>query len=1205
MGDVKWTEDQQKVINYRNRDILVSAAAGSGKTAVLVERIIKIITDKENPVDIDKLLVVTFTKAAAAEMRERISNAIDQQYEADPDNLNLEKQLTLVHNANITTIDSFCNSIVRNHFGEINLEPNFRIADQGELKLIQQDVISNVFESYYEEKDFGFLNLVDTYSNGNKDNNIRDMILKIANESESNPWPREWLLSLKEEYEEKKIENFRKADFLDNVIKDTKYFLNEKFALLSEMIEQVKNKENLEKVVDNLENYANQIEECLSISDYEEMKNALSGIKAAKWPTIKNAAEKELVAKVKDKRDGIKKEIEKIFKKNYTMSIDDIVEQMHLLAPFVNTIVDVTLRFMDEYEKNKRDKHVASFSDIEHFALRILVDSETKEITDVAKQYQTNIHEIMIDEYQDSNDLQEAILTAISKKSEGGHNLFMVGDIKQSIYRFRQAKPELFMEKYNRFDVVEKSKEQRIDLAMNFRSRIEVVNFVNDVFKKIMNDDLGNVTYDKDAYLYCGASYVESSGNDTEILLFENTNKENNDTSSVLEAKMIANRIKRLIEEHKVVDKATKQLRETRYSDIVILLRSTTVGKDFLKVLLDNGIPTTVQSQTGYFSSKEVQTMLAFLMILDNPYQDIPLVTVLKSEFANICDDELAELRISAKKTQFSYLVVEYCENLIQKAEEGEVFEKETLDYKLFNFWKKYKKMRRHVVDTSTHELIQMVYDEFNYLNYAAAMPAGDRREANLKMLLEKAIAYENTSYKGVFHFVRYIQQLKKYEIDFGEADVSSEDANEVKIMTIHKSKGLEFPIVFVSNINKRFNEADTRALCVLDQTLGLGIDERGLNPRYKKSSFRKKTIIDKIRKDNLGEELRILYVALTRAKEKLILTGCIGKEPEEFMSSYVGNAKEGHFIDYSQRYKANCYLDWIMPAILSYKAEEKYDVTFVNQENLVTETVVEIAENKLDEMTLRSKIKEFAPEDSSSIEQRVDFDYPFKEDIDKKIKYSVSEIKKRAMVEAYENELGEETPLIDSLKKQMSDSKRVPTFVEQHEEVENKGAKRGTAVHRLLQCIIFKELLALEDYSYKTIEQFVKVQIRRIFDKKLMTKDEIDLIYMPAIYKFLCSETALRMAKADKEENLFCEKPFVILYEEALVQGIIDVFWIEDGKIVLLDYKTDKVSNEDELIKRYKKQLELYEIALNRVFNVKNAERLIYSFSLDKVIKL
>ncbi|WP_029067487.1 helicase-exonuclease AddAB subunit AddA [Lachnobacterium bovis] len=1212
MGEVKWTEDQQKVIDYRDRDILVSAAAGSGKTAVLVERIIKIITDKENPVDIDKLLVVTFTKAAAAEMRERITKAIDKQYEKDPENLNLEKQLTLVHNANITTIDSFCNSIVRNHFGEINLEPNFRIADQGELKLIQQDVVDKLFEEYYEEKNEDFLNLIDTYTNGNKDKAIRDIILQIANEAESNPWPKEWIVSLKDDYSQEKIKEIKTSNLFDSILKNTKNTLRDFLNKTKLCVEESKEYDALQKVTDVLEHDAAFYEKAIEIDDFEKMREIIKSNSFCRWSGGKASDEVKLKKDALNKiRKSMKDEIEAIKKNYFALSIDAIVTQMQTIAPFVNTIVDITLKFVEEYEKAKQDKHVASFSDVEHFALKILVNEETKEITDVARQYQANIHEIMIDEYQDSNDLQEAILTAISKNAVGGHNLFMVGDIKQSIYRFRQAKPELFMDKYNRFKVGEEAKEQRIDLAMNFRSRIEVVTFVNDIFKKIMNADLGNVTYDKAASLNCGANYIENTGNEPEILLFEGA-KESEDSKIVVEAKMVANRIKKLVKEHKVVDKETNQLREVKYSDIVILLRSTTAGQDFLKVLLDNGIPTTMQTRTGYFSAKEVQTVLAFLMILDNPYQDIPMVTVLKSEFAGIYDDELAELRISMKKPQFSYVVVEYCNDLLEKAKQGEEFERESLEYKLYNFWKKYIKIRNHVVDTSTHELIQLIFDEFNYLNYVVAMPAGDRREANLKMLLEKAIAYENTSYKGVFHFVRFIQQMKKYEIDFGEADVSSEDSNEVKIMTIHKSKGLEFPIVFVSNLDKQFNEQDSKQIVVLDQKLGLGIQEMGATPRYKRESFRRKMINEKIKKDNLGEELRILYVALTRAKEKLILTGCLSKSYEDFIKEVKGQAKEGMFLDYNTRYKAKNYLNWIVPAVLSYNglSDHNYNIDIITQEDLVTETIEEIAENKMDEMTLKNTINDFEPDDMACVADKIEYEYPFKEDIDKKIKYSVSEIKKQAMVEAFENEIGEETPILDIIKKDVEENKRIPNFIEQNEASENLGAKRGTAVHRLLQCINFKELLVLEDYSYGTIKSFLEAQIKRILAHKLMSKEDIDIIYMQGICKFLSSKCALKMAKADKEGKLYCEKPFVMLYNDALVQGIIDVFWIEDGKIMLLDYKTDKVANEQELIKRYAKQLELYEIALNRVFNVqqdtlKKTERLIYSFCLDKVIKV
>lgn len=1231
--NMKWTKEQQNVIDFRNRNILVSAAAGSGKTAVLVERIIQRITDKEHPVDIDKLLVVTFTNAAAAEMRERIGNAIEKCLEETPEDDNLRKQQTLIHNAQITTIDSFCLFVVRNHFEEIHLEPNFRIADQGELKLLEMDVLNDVFESEYEKASSAFLQLVDAYSDKRSNKTVKEMVAKIYHQSSSNPWPKEWVKSLTKPYEVESKEELLKTELMQGIFSYVK-------AMLLEMPKQLEVLREMALASDGPQKYAETL--CKDLEAFEGLEEVLSyeelGIFCAKLEKAMGslAAIRNYQGSIEKKeavslgRNGIKKEIKELRARYFGMSLEDFVEQLKRMRPIAEELIRVALVYMDAMEEAKEKKHVMDFSDIEHAALRIFIDEQTKEQTPTALEFQKQFDEIMIDEYQDSNQVQEEIMCAISREAKGVYNMFMVGDVKQSIYRFRLARPELFMEKFATYALTE-SKKQRIDLHKNFRSRREVLDFTNDVFYKIMDADLGNVVYDEDAALYVGADYVESEDMKAEVLLYElspetvserenegNQLEELDDLSTKqLEARMVAERILELKKNLQVTDKATGQLRSLKNSDIVILLRSlSSWGNEFVSVLEACGIPAHVATSTGYFSAIEVQTVLSFLKILDNPYQDIPMAAVLKSPIVALDNEEMAEISLTKETNSFAEAALKQMET----AEEG----------KLYYFRDLFYRLRKKVIDTPIHQLIDLVLEETGYGDYVKALPAGNQRKANLDMLIEKAICYEKTSYKGLFHFVRYIDQLQKYEVDFGEADVTGENEDVVRLMTIHKSKGLEFPVVFVSGISKKFNEMDSRDKMAIHPDMGLGLDEVQISPRTKRKCLIRSEIADRIRRDNLGEELRVLYVAMTRAKEKLILTGTVESQ-EKLYSSHSGNILEGKTLSFGQRVKAKGYIDWIADAVLSYP--EKYTFTFVRAEDLLLAETEKRANADLSKDVLLHKIAQADEEIVQRYKKQFDFLYPYEQEKNRKSKYSVSEIKHASMVEKYDRMEGEvevpeflleeresyvpefaleihsqiigqseETPKNGTVADKFhSEGRKAPAGV-------SRGALRGTAVHRVMECLDFKGILAVNLDSMIDKKAFIEKEIARMLDAEQITEDMKKLVRTDGLIKFLESPVALRMAEADEKGDLFREKPFVMDYEGVLVQGIIDVFWWEDGKIVLLDYKTDRVKTGEELVVRYKTQLDLYADALYRRFSTENTEivktdKVIYSFCLDKVI--
>jgi len=1212
--DVKWTSEQQKVIDLRDRDILVSAAAGSGKTAVLVERIVNRICVDDPPVDIDRMLVVTFTKAAAAEMRERVSRAIDSLKEQKPDDENLQRQSTLVHNALITTIDSFCLFVVQNNFAQLDLDPDFRIGDQAELKLMLKEALAQVFEDNYAREDNeAFINLIDTYSKGRNDSAVRQMVEDIYYKAGSSSWPRKWMNSLLRLYDIKSAKQLEDSEIIKEIVDYSR-------VLLEEAVQELTMAKDLASATPGLEKYALTLSEDIALFDgmadvtgYVGMQEFLNKISFGRIAVIRKFdGDEKKKERVKSMRDAAKKKIDGIKQKYFGMSIELMYEQLERQRPFVKELIRLSLEFYDAMEAVKTRKRVFDFSDIEHFALRILVDEQTLEPTETAREFSKHFEEIMIDEYQDSNQVQEDILTAISREHQGVGNMFMVGDVKQSIYRFRMARPELFMEKYNTY-TSDDSAHQRIDLHKNFRSRNEVLDFTNDIFYKIMAADLGNVQYDDDAALYPGASYPEETMR-PEILLVDYKDEElseiieDEDGDKVqIEALLIANRIRSLMENGMVTDKKTGQLRAVQYRDIVILSRSVaTWGNTVAAVLKDCDIPAHVESNTGYFSSYEIQVILSMLRILDNPLQDIPMAAVLASPIVGMDDEELAQIRSAFKGVSFAQAALS-----AMAGEDG--YE----DEKLKAFALVFERLRGAVADTPIHELLYMMLDETGFYRYASAMPAGKRRRQNIDMLIEMAAAYEKTSYKGLFHFVRYIDIQQKYEIDYGEADTAGENDDVVRIMTIHKSKGLEFPVVFVSGLGKGFNTQDTKSDLVIHEKLGLGLVEKTKSPRTKRPSLIRNEIESRIKRENLGEELRVLYVALTRAKEKIILTGGLSNAQKSF-DKYRGNVNANQPISFGQREGAGCYLDWIIPAMLSYP--DKYTVSTVDAAEFAARTAMDMAANDISKMQLVKQISKADETKVKKLAEGFDFEYAYASDITKKSKYSVSELKHDSMVEKYDStEREAERPKFLLEEKETY----VPDFARDDDEAGsasneskkpknaagvNPGALRGTAVHRVMECLDFKSLCDIDTKDHVAVSAFVKKSMDEMLKKGLITDDMYRLTRPKLIEQFVSSDVAARMAQADKRGDLFKEKPFVMDYEGVLVQGIIDVFWLENDKIVLLDYKTDRVNAAKELIDRYNTQLKLYADALGRIFStdgqsIQADERLIYSFHLQQTI--
>ncbi|MFV0465149.1 MAG: helicase-exonuclease AddAB subunit AddA [Lachnospiraceae bacterium] len=1195
-----WTIEQKQVIELRDRNILVSAAAGSGKTAVLVQRIIGKILDPVSPVDIDRMLIVTFTNAAAAEMKERIGLALESALEKDPESEHLQRQTALIHHAQITTIHSFCLSIVRNHYHKIDLEPNFRIAEEGELNLLQEEVAEEVLIRNYENQEPDFIRFVESFATGKSDQNLKDHIFKLYRSAMSNPWPKEWIGSLTRPYQMSTISELEAADWMQQLILYLKSILNDLMEL-AEMENQIAAApDGPNHLMDNASDDLLLMQSFQNCTTYQDYADAFINSSFTRLKTSRSYdASEEKLERFKRIRAQIKDQIEHLKKQFFFESAEDICAHMQKMLGVTTELCRLTSEFQEAYQKKKLDRNLIDFSDLEHFALQILIEESTKEVTDTAREYKEQFNEVMIDEYQDSNLVQETLLKAVSKDTE--YNRFMVGDVKQSIYRFRLARPEIFMEKYRRYHR-EDAKEQKIELHQNFRSRSEVLDFSNSIFRRIMKEDLGRVEYNDEAALYKGASFPDSDDMTPEVLLGNESDEGLAETEienrADLEAGMIAARIRTLRENTKISDKNSGMLRGVNYSDIVILLRSYGAHADtFLRIFEEKGIPAFTDSRTGYFKATEIQIMLNMLRVIDNPRQDIALVSVLRSPMFHFSDEELSLFKSDGERVSFYKSVLEASAQQLP----------EYLQNKRDHFLKCLNQFRSQASEGPLHELIILILNETGYRNFITAMPAGKRRLANMEMLIEKAIQFEQTSFRGLFHFIRYIDRLFDYSVDYGEAEIVSENEDAVRIMSIHKSKGLEFPVVFVSGIGRNFNKQDTRSQLIIHPEYGLGLDHIDPELRIKTPMLHKRVLACLTDLDNLGEELRILYVALTRAKEKLILTGTVRNAKEYYHTVQSEFSPAEHGLDYIARAGARSYLEWILPALSLDRQLEKVQIMDC-RDFLISD----ISQQTRDFEKADRFLQLAASTDPKVLQQFADalhYQYPFQADVYLQQKYSVSELKHRAMQAMYEQEEHIEQTFEKSDASQgQTENTYVPVFMDGSEKV-NLAAERGSAMHRVLECIPIREI-AESGNKEDTLTELIHSSIR---DGKLSASQE-ELLNRKQLLTFYNSRLARRIAEAEKLGNVYREQPFVMgissdtfvqsaSTSQILVQGMIDIYFIEDGEIVLLDYKTDVIRTGEELVRRYGKQIELYEEALCKGTGLRIKESILYSFQLGEEV--
>ena len=1243
MGDTKWTDDQLKAITTRGCNLLVAAAAGSGKTAVLVERIIRIITNENNPVDIDRLLVVTFTSAAAAEMRERIATAISRSLEANPNSKVLQRQLTLLSRANITTMHSFCLDVIKNYYHVIDLDPTFRIADETENTLLKLEVINDMFEDYYESENIGFRNLIEAYSGSRDDQRLKDIILDLYRFSMSGPWPDKWLVNNAERFNIETIDDLNKTIWIDILKETIKIEVTGYIKMLEKAIGIIRDTEGLEPYevtfLDDLDMFI-RVEESLSLG-IEELYSSINNISFSRLKSVKKdkVSDEESLEIVKSIRDSIKKKTSKLIEDSFSMTVNDALNGIKNSYPYMKMISQLTLEFINRFKEKKRERNILDFNDLEHLCLKILIENDEEDnicSSSVAKGFREYFDEVLVDEYQDSNNVQEAIIDLVSRKTLENPNVFMVGDVKQSIYRFRQAKPELFLDKYNRYPLEDGDLNRKIQLYKNFRSREEVISGVNYIFKEVMSKTVGELEYNDDEALNLGANYKENNDENTmiagpiELHILDKSGEytteveeydgeglveEEEDIDSIgLEARIVARRIKELLNpDPKVLDKETGEYRPLKYKDIVILLRATRNWSEiFLEEIGSEGIPVYADTGTGYFETIEIRTMMSLLKVIDNPMQDVPMISVLRSPLLSFSAEELGDIRLLDKEKYFYEIIKGVSDDIYEVNEE--------LKNKCKVFIKNLGKWRNKSIYTPIDEFIWYLYMDTAYYGYVGAMPNGKLRQANLKILFQRAKQFEQTSFKGLFNFINFINKLRNSSGDMGSAKILGENEDVVRIMSIHKSKGLEFPVVFTCGFGKQFNLMDLNKSILYHDDLGLGPDYVDLERRNSYSTLAKEAIKKKILFETLSEEMRILYVAFTRAKEKLIITGAT-RNLEKSISRWASSAAlDDEIVPASEVLKGKSYLDWIGMAICKHRdGEELRKYIGVNNSSIINDfstwktqmwtknllavekNEVAVDENEETDLFINSDVEHIDKE----IERRLNYKYKY--DLAGKLpsNVSVSDLKRSL----YNNEND------DVITVNIFSNKEVlkPKFLQEKRGL--SASERGTIAHFIMQKL---------DLNKVNTKEEIDTQIYSMKDKNLLTEEEIKAVQKISFISFFKSNLGKRLLNAFNTGKLIKrELPFyteisslnidstlseeVYGNENVRLQGIIDCIFEEEDKIILLDYKTDYVEhgNESEILDKYKIQIKYYKDAVEKITGKEVKECYLYLFGLNKEEKM
>ncbi|RLQ92995.1 helicase-exonuclease AddAB subunit AddA [Planomicrobium sp. Y74] len=1196
-NDATWTDEQWQAIWAKGQDMLVSAAAGSGKTAVLINRMIEKVLDENEPISVDELLVVTFTNASAAEMRHRMSKALEKAVTENPESKHLRQQLRLINKAQISTLHSFCLSVVKQYAYLLEIDPGFRIAGDTEAALLRDDVLEAVLETAYEgEKADEVYRLADSFTSDRSDQAMEVLVSKLYDYSRVHPNPGYWLQQVPALYNVPDEVSIDELPFIGDLKMTIRHAFEEALQLTRDGHDIALQPDGPAILADTFEMDAELIKAAIDALDrswnsiYELAQNFV-------WPKAgsvkKDSCDPLLAEEAKALRNEAKKIVKGITDAYFIRKPSRLLDEMREMAPLMQTLVELTNRFAEQYKALKVDRAIVDFSDLEHYALEIL--SEDGEPSAIAKEYRSRFKEILVDEYQDTNMLQETILGLVKSGGETDGNLFMVGDVKQSIYRFRLAEPMLFLGKYGRFTKDAKGTGMSIDLNANFRSRKEILDGTNYIFSQIMGERVGEIEYDEAAALKHKAPYPEKDI-PIELALIhepemeEEQSEETEDLSkSQWEARYIAGKIHELMEQETYVhDPWTNEKRQLEYRDIVVLMRSMTWSADFDDEFKMAGIPLYTELAGGYFDALEVMIMMNTLRVIDNPYQDVPLVSMLRAPFIGLRENELAEIRLAAPQATFYDAVKTFIRG-------GTGIDRKAAE-KLQRFMLQLEDWRNLARRGSLAELIWQVYLDTNYYEMVGSMSNGKQRQANLRALHDRALEYEKTSFRGLFRFLRFIDRMRERGDDLGTARSLSEKENVVRLMTVHKSKGLEFPVVFFAGTGRSFNEMDFRKSYMFDQDYGLAVKAVNPDTRVEYTSLPFLAVKERKQLQMKAEEMRVLYVAMTRAKERLFLTASV-KDPESLFERWKTAAPDVRLPDFV-RSRAKGYLDWIGPAIARHPdAEElmnrsglllphhsKFQVELIESHSLLPAPLV------LEELEpLQGEMQDLKTE----IKNRFDFRYPHQQSVEKRSKQSVSEMKRLQML----RRLDEPESFIQSIGPSKRTLHNRPDFLQ---EKRLAAADVGTAVHSLMQHIPLDRQLSAGE---------IKEQIDTLIGMEILSPEEGKAIRVQEIAAFYSSETAHRLLNAKQIKR---EVPFTYAKEDAegdyqIIQGIVDCLFEEEDGWVLLDYKTDRLYQiddiETEMSARYEVQLSVYTEAVEAILKVQIKEKLLYLFSAEKEV--
>ena len=1214
MTNMAWTNEQQAAIDSRGQTLLLSAAAGSGKTAVLVERIIRRLLDKEYPIDITELLVVTFTKAAAAEMRDRIGTALMKALSETKDS-RVERQLALLPSAQISTLHAFCQHVIRKYFYTIDLDPAFSIAGEEELNLLRRQVLEDVFLSYYEddEKASILYPLADMFGSDRGDDILMDTVSRMYTYARSLAWPEHWLKEAARAYDvapDAVIDDMVWAGPIKDAVRR---ILEEDARLYDGVLYHLRQREAFAPACDTFVAEQAALRQAAQARSWNDLSRFVRAIDFPRLKSLRKLSDddKAVWERCKKVRDDVKKDVIKTLQAVYfSATPEEWLDGMRAMKPIMDGLVTLTLDFAKAYGAAKKEKGWIDFSDLEHFCLQILLAPDASPEHPVpsaaAEELRSQYEEVFIDEYQDTNGVQELITRLVS----GEDNRFMVGDIKQSIYRFRLADPTLFLEKYQSFSRDEKSVQRCIDLGRNFRSVPVVLDAVNAVFSRAMTAEAAGMDYGEREKLYAGRQAPDDErwiGGPVEVDIVPTPSDEEDDDGSTAfekECRFIAGRIGELLASGRMAARKDGTLEPLSYRHIVVLLRSMAGKADVLiQALQEGGIPSYAEQSGGYFAAVEVQVMLALLRCIDNPEQDLAMAAVLRSPLVGLDETALAGVRLAGDGTLWQNLPA-----FVASLPDG-VDEKEDLQQFMaaFDSWRTYS--RRHGVA----ELLQRLYDDTAYVDFVGAMPGGDVRQANLKALYDRARQYEEAGFRGLFRYLQLMDKMKEDGLDLAPAKVVSEKEDVVRIMSIHKSKGLEFPVVFVADMGKAFNRRDTQDQILFHNRLGIGLKQYDPEWRMSYPTLIWSGIAAQLRWEGTAEEERILYVAMTRARDQLILTG---------HSSHIDRDWQ-RWTSRLNPAQAKSYFDWVMPAALApfgAKADADYARPGAAWQDAIWQvriaravpagTVEEGAydgEPRLEALRRGDLTGTPVP---SWLDEQLSWQYAYPQAVRTAAKFSVSEVKRRYQ-ELHSDELQDEADLsvpaaavIPTAPGEDDAFAALPPWLA-GEEAAVSGAQRGTALHKALQYIT-----PAADQTTATLRREIDAFVRQ----GLLSREEAKLVYVPVLAAFCQSDIGRRMAESPE---LHREYPFTVLLaggdplpetetgEQILIQGVIDCLFREDDAWILVDYKSDRLETADAFRSRYAVQLALYKRAVEQITHRPVEETYIYSLHLQQEIRL